>query len=389
MRVLCVTRIFPSRADPVAGPYNKKQLAALAQLGHEVTVINPVPTFPGVGWFGKQGHRKSTSNPRSEEIAGLQVLHPRYLHIPKLPAVAAPLYAAGTFADVAKLRSRFDVILSPFAYPDGIASVMLGRVLKLPVVVKLHGGDMNVAARMAQVGPWVKWGFPKAQRIAAVSYPLAAAAHDFGVPWSKIAVVEDGVDSALFHLRDRRKSKLELGLPEDRKHIVYVGRLEQRKGIYELMESFESLAARVANVDLVLVGDGDDGAAVRSWAQKMGPRVVLTGMKAPDQVAPYYSAADLTTLPSHAEGTPNCVIEALACGCPVVATSVGGVPDMIHNERMGALVPVRDVPALTAAFERCLTTTYEPAEVARLTGRGTWSDSARCLADVLLGATRS
>ncbi len=262
MRVLCVTRIFPSRADPVAGPYNKKQLAALAQQGHEVTVINPGPTFPGVGLFGKKGHQKSTTNPRSEEIAGLQVLHPRYLHIPKLPVVAAPLYAAGAFADVAKLRSRYDVILSPFAYPDGIASVLLGRALNLPVVVKLHGGDMNVAARMAQVGPWVKWGFPKVQRIAAVSYPLASAAHEFGVPWSKIAVVEDGVDSELFHLRDRHKTKLELGLPTDRKHIVYVGRLERRKGIYELMQSFEALSARVANVDLVLVGDGEDGEAV-------------------------------------------------------------------------------------------------------------------------------
>lgn len=386
MRVLCITRLFPNRVEPVFGPFNKKQFAALAAVGHDVTVVNPIPTFPFATLFGSKTRASVRGIPGEDRIGGLPVHHPRFLHVPKLPAVHAPLYAAGIYRQVAALRGAVDVIVAPFAYPDGIASVIVGEMLGVPVVIKLHGGDMNVGARIPQIGRWVRWGFERVARIAAVSYPLAQAANEFGVPWSKIAVVEDGVDSGLFRPRDRAEAKREVGLPTDRRHIVYVGRLERRKGVYELMDAFDALAPRVPDVDLVLVGDGEDTATCRAWADKLGGRAVLTGVKGMDEVAPYYAAADVATLPSHAEGTPNCIIEALACGRPVVASAVGGIPDMIHDERMGELVPARDVAALTEAFARALGRTYDPREIVRKTGRGTWNDSARCLADVLEGA---
>jgi glycosyltransferase involved in cell wall biosynthesis len=141
-------------------------------------------------------------------------------------------------------------------------------------------------------------------------------------------------------------------------------------------------------VDLVLVGDGEDTAACRAWAERMGGRAILAGQKGMDEVAPYYAAADVATLPSHAEGTPNCVIEALACGRPVVASRVGGIPDMIHDPSMGELVPPQDAPALSRAFARALSRTYDPEQIVRLTGRGSWEDSARSLAELLAGAVR-
>jgi glycosyltransferase involved in cell wall biosynthesis len=388
MRVLCVTRLFPNRVEPVFGPFNKKQFAALRAIGHEVTVINPIPTFPGATLFGRRTRASLRGVPDEDTIGGLPVHHPRFLHVPKFPAVHAPLYALGVLPEAARLRGRFDVILAPFAYPDGIASVLLGELLGVPVVVKLHGGDMNVGARIPAIGRWVRWGFGKVARIAAVSYPLAEAAHEFGVPWSKIAVVEDGVDGSIFRVRDAREAKREVGLPEDRRHIVFVGRLERRKGVYELMEAFAALAAQVPDVDLVLVGDGEDTAACRAWAERMGGRAILAGQKGMDEVAPYYAAADVATLPSHAEGTPNCVIEALACGRPVVASRVGGIPDMIHDPSMGELVPPQDAPALSRAFARALSRTYDPEQIVRLTGRGSWEDSARSLAELLAGAVR-
>lgn len=392
IRVLCVTRIFPNRVETTMGPYNKKQLAAMRGLGHEVHVINPIPWFPAAALFkGKTRASLGGTIPHHDVIAELPVEHPRYLHLPRLSVAHAPLYAAGALLNAARLRGRYDVILSPFAYPDGVASVLLGDLLGVPVAVKLHGGDMNVAAKMPQIEGWVRWAFPKVARIVAVSYPLAEAAHAFGVPWSKITVVEDGVDTGVFRLRDRAEAKRELGLDPARRHIVYVGRLERRKGVFELMDAFDGLAPRHPDVDLVLVGDGEDTEAVRRWAERYaqagGPaRVVLAGQVGVDEVARYYAASDITTLPSHAEGTPNSVIEALACGRPVVATAVGGIPDMIHSPRMGELVPAKDVPALVAGFDRALARSYDPAEVARLTGRGSWEDSARYLAEVLEGA---
>jgi len=390
MRVLCVTRIFPNRVEPSFGPYNQKQLAALAGLGWEVTVLNPIPWFPGAGGLGGRTRASiAASVPRTDVIANLQVVHPRFLHVPRVIAVHAPLYAAGVLRDAHRLRGKYDVILSPFAYPDGVASVILGEILRVPVAVKLHGGDMNVAAKNPPARRWINWAFPKVARIVAVSYPLAQAAHGFGVPWSKMAVVEDGVDASVFRIRDRKQAKLSAGLDPDRRHIVYVGRLERRKGIHELMESFSEIAKLRPDVDLVLVGDGEDTSPCEHWAKEMKGRAILTGVLGIDEVANYYAASDITTLPSYAEGTPNCVIEALACGRPVVATSVGGVPDMIHDENMGELIPAKDVPALTTALLRALDRSYDPAKIVRLTGRGTWSDSAGHLADVLQGAVES
>ncbi len=387
MRVLCVTRIFPNRVEPSFGPYNQKQLAALATLGWDVTVINPIPWFPFASALGSRTRASISSGvPAKDRIAGLPVLHPRFVHVPRVTTVHAPLYAASVYADARALKGRYDVVLSPFAYPDGVASILLGQLLDVPVVVKLHGGDMNVAAKTPAVARWLRWAFGRVSRIVAVSYPLAEAAHGFGVPWSRLVVVEDGVDASVFRIRDRREAKLEAGLDPERRYIVYVGRLERRKGVYELMDAFGKIAEATSDVDLILVGDGEDTAACKQWAEKLGRRVVLTGTVGIDEVARYYAASDITTLPSYAEGTPNCVIEALACGRPVVATRVGGVPDMIHDDRMGELVEARDVEGLVAAFERSLSRTYDAAEIVRLTGRGTWTDSARHLGDVLRGA---
>ncbi len=389
MHVLCVTRIFPNQSEPSFGPYNRKQLAALRDVGWDVTVVNPIPWFPAASLFaGKTRASVSASVPREDVIAGLEVKHPRFLHVPRVSIVHPPLYAAGVARQALRYRSA-DVILSPFAYPDGVAAVLLGRALGLPVAIKLHGGDMNVAAKMPAAKRWLSWAFPRCARVVAVSYPLAQAAAAFGVPWSKIAVIEDGVDADLFRIRDAKAEKRALGLAEDRRHIVYVGRLEARKGTPELCEAFERLAARVSDVDLVLVGEGESSAACRAFAERMHGRVVLAGEVGPDEVARYYSASDVTTLPSHAEGTPNCVIEALASGRPVVATHVGGIPDMIHHEGMGLLVPPKDVSALVSALERSLATRYEPQAIVRSTGRGTWHDSARALAEVLAGAAEA
>ena len=389
MRVLCVTRIFPNRAEPSFGPYNRKQLAALQDIGWDVAVVNPIPWFPGAGLFeGKTRASLGASVPKTDTIANLEVIHPRFMHIPRVTLVHPPFYAAGV-AREAFARRKSDVILSPFAYPDGVASVLIGQALGIPVAIKLHGGDMNVAAKTPPAKRWLSWAFQKVSRVVAVSYPLAQAAAAFGVPWSKIAVVEDGVDSSLFKIRDRREAKRSVGLDASRRHIVYVGRLEKRKGTLELNEAFQTLAERVPDVDLVLVGDGESTAECQAFAEKMKGRVILTGNVGPDDVAIYYSASDITTLPSHAEGTPNSIIEALACGVPVVATNVGGIPDMIHSRRMGELVPPKDVPALIAAFETALATTYDPRAIVAATGRGTWHDSARALAHVLEGAAEA
>jgi glycosyltransferase involved in cell wall biosynthesis len=387
MKVLVVTRIFPNRVEPTFGPYNLKQLAALRDNGHDVRVINPVPWFPGAGLFsGKSRAGNLSTVPARDSFEALDVRHPRFLHVPRLLGAHAPLYAASVAPAVALSRGTFDVILSPFAYPDGVASILLGRALGAPVVIKLHGGDMNVGAKLPGPGRWIRWAFPRAARIVAVSDPLAEAAIAYGAPANRVDVVQDGVDDKVFRIREPGPVRESLGVDPARRLCVFVGRLEKRKGVFELLDAFERLAPRHPDVDLVLVGDGEDTAKCRAKAEPMGARVRLTGNQDMHAVADWLAASTLLTLPSYAEGTPNVVIEALASGRPVVASRVGGIPDMIHDPRMGELHAPEDVSALVAALDSALSRAFEPATIVSLTGRGTWHDSARDLAASLAAA---
>src|SRR5205085_7778287 len=108
----------------------------------------------------------------------------------------------------------------------------------------------------------------------------------------------------------------------------------------------------------------------------LGDRATFLGPRPLAEIPQWMAACDLLTLPSHHEGTPNVLLEALACGRRVVATRVGGIPDVVHRAELGRLVPVSDAGALAEALGEVLRTPYDSAEVAGLGARGGWAESA-------------
>jgi glycosyltransferase involved in cell wall biosynthesis len=119
----------------------------------------------------------------------------------------------------------------------------------------------------------------------------------------------------------------------------------------------------------------------------IAPNVRLAGAQPLERVPTWLAACDVLVLPSHVEGTPNVLIEALACGRRVVASAVGGVPDLVRDETLGALVPPRDPSALARALITALATPYDEREIARRGARGGWAASAAALHAVLADAT--
>ena len=166
-----------------------------------------------------------------------------------------------------------------------------------------------------------------------------------------------------------------------------MGRVEADKGALELAPRFAE-AGGVANPDaaLFVVGDGKARAAMEETLRPLGDRVVFAGPRPFAEVPIWMGACDLLTLPSHHEGTPNVLLEALAAGRRVVATRVGGIPDVVSRPELGALVPVGDADALAAALGDVLATPYDGAAVAALGARGGWDESAARLHAVLLRA---
>jgi len=382
MRVLVVTREFPNAVDPHRAPFNRQQFAALAKQC-EVDVLASIPWFPGARLFSNWSDAgRLVTVPAEEQIDGLSVVHPRYAYVPRVGHIAGgALYATSLAPEVLRRRGRYDVLLGSWAFPDGVGTVALAKMLGVPAVVKVHGSDMNVLARRPSIALNLRWALPRARRVVAVSRPLGDIVASFGVPLDRIDVVPNGVDAELFWPRDRGAARTELGHGGDaRRWLLYVGRLEEPKGVLDLLKAFSILVRRRTDVRLVVVGDGSQREAfARAAAGDLGDRVLLAGRCPLEKVPSWMAACDALVLPSWAEGTPNVVLEALACGRRVVATSVGGTPDLIHGSELGDLVPPRNPELLAEALGRAADTPYNAEAVARAGRRGSWAESARLL----------
>jgi teichuronic acid biosynthesis glycosyltransferase TuaC len=384
MRVLVITSIFPNTVEPLSSPFNRQQFAALRSMC-EVDVLATIPWFP----FAAALRRWSRSGrlaavPRVDHIDGLPTRHPRTLYLPRIGrSMAAALYVASVLPEVMRYRRRVDVVLGSWAYPDGCAAVVLAHALGVPAVVKLHGSDLNVVARMPGPRRVLQAVLPRAARVVAVSRALAAAAADLGVEPARIDLVENGVDAAVFFPRDRRTARTSLGLPPDGRLLLYVGNLKESKGVLDLAAAFEAVAAAHPDVSLAIVGDGPERARCAAHARRVGARMALVGARPLAEIPLWMAACDAVVLPSWYEGTPNVVLEALACGRRVIATNVGGVPDLITCDAIGELVAPREPAALGEALARAARTDYDPATVAALGARGSWHDSATALCRVL------
>ncbi|MBX3259245.1 MAG: glycosyltransferase [Labilithrix sp.] len=387
LRVLVITKIFPNAVEPTAASFNRQQIAALARLCG-VEVLATIPWYPGAGLLkGRSSAGALAAVPRRDVIDGLSVRHPRTLFIPRVAhGLWAGLYAASLAPLALTYRGEVDVVLGAWAYPDGAASVALAALLGVPAVVKLHGSDMNVIAKLPGPRRVLRWSLPRARRVVAVSRGLAEEARALGVPEERLALVRNGVDASLFHPRDRGAARRELGLREDRRLALYVGNFKETKGVLDLAAAFESLAAAHDDVDLAMIGEGPARGALDRVAARCPGRVTARGARPLAEIAVWMAACDVLVLPSWAEGTPNVVLEALASGRRVVATAVGGTPDLVTEPALGELVPPRDRAALAGALLRAARQSYDPAEVAARSVAGGWDESAARLHAVLRAA---
>lgn len=386
MRVLAVTNLFPNSRRPLFSPYNRQQFAALGELC-QVDVLATIPWFPGARLLGKWTvSGRMDDVPEAEEIDGLWVQHPRTLYVPRLPALSPVLLAGSLLPVVLPYRGKVDVILGAWAYPDGCAAVALARILGVPAVIKLHGSDVNVLSEQPVPRMYMRRLLPRASRIVAVSRALGRRVASLGVDPGRIEVVYNGIDPNLFHLRDRAEARKALGLPASERIILYVGNVLETKGVLDLAAAFELVSARQPSTSLVIVGDGAARAQCEEVAQRLGPRMRLVGGRPLDEISTWMAACDVLTLPSWNEGTPNVILEAFACGRRVVATDVGGIPDLIDSDLLGEMVPVRSPAALADALARATERDYDPVAIATAGARGDWPASAARLHAVLRSA---
>lgn len=380
--IVTFTNLFPNSVQPTHGTFVRERMRrVVAAGGFAWTVVAPVPeVFAPLRWGV---FREQARIPARESYEGITCHHPRYRHWPGLSLRRqAAAMARGARATLRELAARGPLVVDAhYLWPDAVAAAMLADELGVPFAWTARGTDVNVIAGDAHVAAELRRWAPRAAFVAAVSRALAdRTAEVTGLPRDAVFEVRNGVDLERFQPGDAQAARRALGLPVDGKLLLGVGRLVPGKGF---AVAARAVATMPADVRLVLVGDGPERAAI---ANALGDRVIFLGKRAPDQVAQAFRAADVFVMPSEREGWPNVVTEALASGLRVLATPVGGIPQILGDpapgdERLGALVPVGDVAALAAAARRLLAAPADRAAVRAFAGRYGWDAPVAWLRD--------
>jgi glycosyltransferase involved in cell wall biosynthesis len=350
--------------DSGYGVFVKERVRAVAGLnGHQMRVVAPTPYFPPIGLFPKWA--RWASFPREEAVDGIHVRRPRYVMAPKVGGYVQPqLMYPSTHRMARRLLADgfdFDLIDAHFVHPYGVLGAMLARKHDKPLVMTGRGEDILRFPGLPIIGRQVRRAVQRCDRFIALSKEIARAMEGQGAPADRIRVIPNGVDCDKFRPLPIAAAREELGLPTDRPIVVSIGNLQERKGFHLLVDAIPEIRRRFPEVLVVIVGGpapygSDFGPEIRARIEALGggDHVRLVGARPHEELCRWYSAADVFTLLSSREGSPNVLMEALACGAPSVATRVGGIPEVLCDARLGLVIPERTAAAAAEGITQAL-----------------------------------
>ena len=353
-KVLVFTTLYPNTIQKTHGIFVENRLQHLVSRGViDARVIAPVPWFPFRSRvFGR--YADFARVPFHETRFGIKILHPRYPIIPKMGMTLAPLllYRATKAVTKRLIDSGFDfdLIDAHYFYPDGVAAVLLGIHFKKPVVITAHGTDINLIPGNSIPRNMIRWTANRAAGLVTVSQALKRELQRIETGAEGVRVFRNGVDLSVFGPVDRDTVRKQLSLHGPT--ILSVGNLIPLKGHDIVIKSLPLLP----DMTLLIVGEGLERSSLERLAKELGVdnRVRFLGTIEHERMCEIYSATDALVLASDREGLPCVLLESMACGTPVIASAVGGVPEVIRSSVAGDLLTHRDPEAVANSVKALL-----------------------------------
>ncbi len=377
-KILAISNLYPYPWEPNRAIFNRQQFEKLA----EIADVKVIVLVPWTSALKKRGLLK-------QEIKNnVEVDYCVYAYPPKIGRALYPLFIfLSLLAHVWEIKKfKPDYMLLSWAFPDAVAGTMLAKLLKIPSIVKVHGSDINVHAEIKERKAQISWAMQYAKGIIAVSQDLKKKILAMGLPDNKVHILYNGIDRSIFYPMDRQKARELSVVGSNKKRILFIGNLKVSKGCNLLLDAFALLASHDKGVELFYIGAGDQLAVLKKFVVENGldERVHFLGSINHGLLGNWINSSDLLVLPSMNEGVPNVVLEAQACGTPVVATNVGGIPEIVSPDS-GILIPYGDREVLCDALIEGLCRNWDRSKISNNINILSWQNNASKLLSVIAG----
>ncbi|MFQ5867209.1 MAG: glycosyltransferase family 4 protein [bacterium] len=293
---------------------------------------------------------------RKENLNGLIVY--RDIIAPQWGFIYGLSYLLTTFIFLWRKRKEYDVIHCHILYLHTVSAILVKKLLKKKVIVKIAGiskfgiGDI---VRIKEIkGSKIILGISKAvDRFIAITREMRNELIEIGIKEEQILDIPNFVNTEKFYpISNEKRSELrnELFLPTDKEIITFVGRLSIEKGISYLIHAWSKVIIGYSQAVLLIIGDGVLMKSLKDKASalNLSDKIKFLGKK--DNISEYLQASDIFVLPSLSEGMPNALLAAMACGLPCIATKIGGIVDLIDDDKDGILVKPASSKELASAI---------------------------------------
>jgi teichuronic acid biosynthesis glycosyltransferase TuaC len=372
MRIAVVSHYYPRPSTPELGQFVRDQVRFLAR-GYDVSVLASGPWFPPIRRFPRW-YERSRPVPDPGD-PGVRLYSRRYLVFPRSRyrwlSRLTHLISVGSALAALCRRKHVDIIHAHTLFPDGLTALIVAKFVGIPVVVTVHGSDAFVDHGWAFDRLPNRFVLSHADAIIAVSKSLADNLRRRYGSTKGLKVIENGIMLDRFSVRSKEECALACGLDSNKKRVVAVGAFSEVKGTDVLLAAWEHVASSIPAAELVLVGE-PHLRHHHPWfvsmlrENKNRESIRLVGVVPNEKVADYIGASDLLVSASRREGFGVVLIEALACGRPVVATRCGG-PEGIVEPDVGILVPPENSEAIAEAILLVLNgrVVFDPNHLAR------------------------
>jgi glycosyltransferase involved in cell wall biosynthesis len=377
INVLTFTTLYPNAARPVAGVFVENRLRRLVETKKvALTVVAPVLWLPLKSrLFGR--YAAYARAPRHEERHGIEIFHPRYPVTPK--SIGMAIWPMLLYRAVRGIVTRLvcereiDLIDAHFFFADGVAAVRLAQDVRLPVCVTARGSDLNLLLQFPSCRRQIEWAARQADALITVCDALQRPLLNMGIEPSKITTLRNGVDLDLFRPLDRDSARCRWAA--NGRTIVSVGSLRELKGHHLVIEAMKSLP----DSTFLIAGEGEEHDRLERQIADAGlsGRVRLLGEVAHEDLPSLYNAADALVLASSREGLANVLLEAMACGTPVVATDVGGNAEAVTAPEAGVLIRERSSAAIVEGLRILFASAPDRAATRAYAERFSWDTTTQ------------